>query len=132
MNLANRVSDLTPSSTLAISAKANELKKQGYDVIGLGVGEPDFNTPTYILDAAKEAMDKGLTKYTAASGVPELKDAIINKLNKDNDLQYEQNEVIVTTGAKHALFTLFQVILDEDDEVIIPAPFWVSYTEQVK
>ncbi|HLQ74377.1 MAG TPA: pyridoxal phosphate-dependent aminotransferase [Bacillota bacterium] len=132
MNLANRVSDLTPSSTLAISAKANELKKQGYDVIGLGVGEPDFNTPNYILDAAKDAMDKGHTKYTAASGVAELKDAIIKKLATDNHLTYNEKEVIVTTGAKHALFTLFQVLINEGDEVIIPAPFWVSYTEQVK
>src|SRR5699024_6806733 len=132
MNLANRVSDLTPSSTLAISAKANELKKQGYDVIGLGVGEPNYNTLNYILNAAKDAMDKGHTKYTAASVVAELKDAIIKNLATYNDLTYNEKEVIVTTGAKNALFTLFQVLINEGDEVIIPAPFWVSYTEQVK
>lgn len=132
MNLSGRVKTLTPSSTLAISAKATELKKQGQDVIGLGVGEPDFNTPTYILEAAKEAMNKGLTKYTPSGGIIELKEAIAKKFKKDNDLSYSNDEIIVTTGAKHALYTLFQVLLDKGDEVIVPAPYWVSYTEQVK
>lgn len=132
MHLSTRVKTLTPSSTLAISALATELKNAGHDVIGLGVGEPDFNTPEYIIESAKKAMDKGLTKYTPSGGVLPLKDVIIEKFSKDNDLLYSPSEIIVTTGAKHALYTLFQVLLDEGDEVIIPAPYWVSYTEQVK
>jgi len=132
MHLSTRVKTLTPSSTLAISALATELKNAGHDVIGLGVGEPDFNTPEYIIESAKKAMEKGLTKYTPSGGVLPLKDVIIEKFSKDNDLLYSPSEIIVTTGAKHALYTLFQVLLDEGDEVIIPAPYWVSYTEQVK
>ncbi|WP_431029910.1 pyridoxal phosphate-dependent aminotransferase [Lysinibacillus sp. LZ02] len=130
--LANRVKTLTPSSTLAITAKAKELKEQGIDVIGLGAGEPDFNTPQNILDAAVESMNKGLTKYTPAGGLPVLKQAIIDKLQRDNNLTYKANEIMVGVGAKHVLYTLFQVILNEGDEVIIPIPYWVSYPEQVK
>ncbi|KGR79521.1 pyridoxal phosphate-dependent aminotransferase [Ureibacillus manganicus] len=130
--LAQRVKSLTPSSTLAITAKANELKAQGINVIGLGAGEPDFNTPQNILDAAADSMNKGFTKYTPSGGLPALKDAIINKLKRDNNLSYSRNEVIVGNGAKHILYTLFQVILNEGDEVIIPIPYWVSYPEQVK
>lgn len=132
MELAKRVQSLTPSSTLAITAKAKALKAEGHDVIGLGAGEPDFNTPEYILDAAKRAMDEGLTKYTPAGGIPELKNAITTKLKRDQELTYTNEQIIVTTGAKHALFTLFQVLLNEGDEVIVPAPFWVSYPEQIK
>ncbi|WHX28163.1 pyridoxal phosphate-dependent aminotransferase [Virgibacillus halodenitrificans] len=132
MDLAKRVKTLTPSTTLAITAKAKELKMQGHDVIGLGAGEPDFNTPEYILEAAEKAMHDGLTKYTPSGGVAELKKAIINKFQIDNNLEYNADEVIVTTGAKHALYTLFQVILNEEDEVIVPAPYWVSYPEQIK
>src|SRR5690606_18819358 len=98
--LANRVKSLTPSSTLAITAKANELKAQGVNVIGLGAGEPDFNTPQNILDAAIDSMNKGFTKYTPSGGLPELKDAIIDKLKRDNNLSYNRNEVIVGIGAK--------------------------------
>lgn len=130
--LANRVKTLTPSSTLAITAKAKELKEQGIDVIGLGAGEPDFNTPDNILNAAKRSMDAGQTKYTPAGGLPALKKAIIDKLARDNNLTYKANEIIVGVGAKHVLYTLFQVILNEGDEVIIPIPYWVSYPEQVK
>ncbi|WP_107942866.1 pyridoxal phosphate-dependent aminotransferase [Metasolibacillus fluoroglycofenilyticus] len=130
--LANRVKTLTPSSTLAITAKAKELKEQGIDVIGLGAGEPDFNTPQNILDAAAKSMQQGLTKYTPAGGLPALKQAIITKLQRDNALTYKANEIIVGVGAKHVLYTLFQVILNEGDEVIIPIPYWVSYPEQVK
>lgn len=130
--LANRVKTLTPSSTLAITAKANELKAQGVNVIGLGAGEPDFNTPQNILDAAADSMNKGFTKYTPAGGLPALKQAIIDKLSRDNNLSYKPNEIIVGIGAKHVLYTLFQVILNEGDEVIIPIPYWVSYPEQVK
>lgn len=132
MDLSNRVKTLTPSSTLAISAMATELKKQGHDVIGLGVGEPDFNTPDYIIKAAVNAMNSGKTKYTATGGIPELKQAIIKKLKVDNNLSYTTDEIIVTSGAKHALYALFQTILNTKDEVIIPAPYWVSYPEQVK
>lgn len=132
IDLAKRVKTLTPSTTLAITAKAKELKMQGHDVIGLGAGEPDFNTPEYILEAAEKAMHDGLTKYTPSGGVAELKKAIINKFQIDNNLEYNADEVIVTTGAKHALYTLFQVILNEEDEVIVPAPYWVSYPEQIK
>lgn len=130
--LANRVKTLTPSSTLAITAKAKELKEQGIDVIGLGAGEPDFNTPENILTAAKQSMDAGLTKYTPAGGLPVLKKAIIDKLERDNHLTYKANEILVGVGAKHVLYTLFQVILNAGDEVIIPIPYWVSYPEQVK
>ncbi|MBA2173906.1 pyridoxal phosphate-dependent aminotransferase [Halobacillus locisalis] len=132
MQLANRVQSLTPSSTLAITAQAKALKAEGYDVIGLGAGEPDFNTPDYILDAAKRAMDEGLTKYTPAGGIPELKNAITTKLKRDQQLTYTNEQIIVTTGAKHALYTLFQVLLNKGDEVIVPAPYWVSYPEQIK
>ncbi|RFA37267.1 aspartate aminotransferase [Virgibacillus dokdonensis] len=132
MELANRVKTLTPSSTLAITAKAKELKQQGHDVIALGAGEPDFNTPGPILAAAEKAMNEGKTKYTPSGGIVELKQAIVNKFQKDNQLDYTKEQIIVTTGAKHALYTLFQVLLNEGDEVIIPAPYWVSYPEQVK
>lgn len=132
MRLAGRVATLTPSATLEITAKAKELKASGLDIIGLGAGEPDFNTPQNILDAAIVAMNKGYTKYTATGGLPELKKEIINKFTKDQGLLYEPSEIIVCNGAKHALYTLFQVILEEGDEVIIPTPYWVSYPEQVK
>ncbi|GGJ85432.1 aspartate aminotransferase [Lentibacillus kapialis] len=132
MELANRVKSLTPSSTLAITAKAKELKSQGYDVIGLGAGEPDFNTPGYILKAAEYAMLKGFTKYTPSGGITELKQAIAAKFSRDNGLTYSSEEIIVTTGAKHALYSLFQVLLNKEDEVIVPAPYWVSYPEQIK
>ena len=132
LKLADRVMSLTPSSTLAITAKAKELKAQGIDVIGLGAGEPDFNTPQYILDAAVKSMNEGQTKYTPSAGLPALKTAIIEKFRKDQEIEYKPNEIIVASGAKHALYTLFQVLLNEDDEVIIPTPYWVSYPEQVK
>ncbi|MFC3884213.1 pyridoxal phosphate-dependent aminotransferase [Bacillus songklensis] len=132
MKLAKRVSALTPSSTLAITAKAKELKAAGHDVIGLGAGEPDFNTPEHILEAAVKAMNEGHTKYTPSGGLASLKKSIIQKFQQDQGLEYTLAEVIVCSGAKHALYTLFQVLLDEGDEVIIPTPYWVSYPEQVK
>lgn len=132
MELASRVTTLTPSSTLAITAKAKSMKEDGYDVIGLGAGEPDFNTPLYIIEAAKAAMDNGMTKYTPSGGVLELRKAICAKFYRDNHLSYTPDEIIVTTGAKHALYTLFQVLLNPSDEVIVPAPYWVSYPEQIK
>lgn len=132
VKLAHRVQTLTPSTTLAITAKANELKAQGVDLIGLGAGEPDYNTPDNILKAAYQSMLDGKTKYTPAGGLPSLKEAIIEKLKRDQKMDYALNEVMVGIGAKHVLYTLFQVLLDKDDEVIIPIPYWVSYPEQVK
>jgi len=132
VELANRVKALTPSTTLAITAKAKELKEQGEDVIGLGAGEPDFNTPQHILDAALQSMNEGHTKYTPSAGLPALKKAIIKKFEMDQELSYKLNEIIVGNGAKHVLYTLFQVLLNDGDEVIIPTPYWVSYPEQVK
>jgi aspartate aminotransferase len=132
MELANRVLSLTPSTTLAITAKAKELKEKGEDVIGLGAGEPDFNTPKHILDAALQSMNEGHTKYTPSAGLPALKQAIIKKFQVDQGLTYNPSEIIVGNGAKHVLYTLFQVILNDGDEVIIPTPYWVSYPEQVK
>lgn len=132
MQLSERVKTLTPSSTLAITAKASALKAQGYDVIGLGAGEPDFNTPQHIIDAAFKAANEGETKYTPSGGLPRLKEDIAEKFRHDLQTTYETNEIMVSTGAKHALYTLFQTILNPGDEVIIPAPYWVSYPEQVK
>ncbi|OEF99057.1 aspartate aminotransferase [Vulcanibacillus modesticaldus] len=132
MQLAKRVLELTPSPTLAISAKAKELKSKGVDVISLGAGEPDFNTPDNIIETAVDSMRKGFTKYTAAAGIPELKQAIIEKFKRDNNLEYKMDQVIVTMGAKHALYNFFQVVCNPGDEVIVPVPYWVSYPEQVK
>lgn len=132
MDLANRTKTLSPSATLAITAKAKELKANGVDVIGLGAGEPDFNTPKHIIEAAYKALLDGKTKYTPSGGLEELKQAISEKLLKDQGLTYDSSEIIVTSGAKHALYTLFQALLNDGDEVIVPAPYWVSYTEQVK
>jgi aspartate aminotransferase len=130
--LAARVSTLSPSTTLAITAKAKEMKESGIDVIGLGAGEPDYNTPENILEAAYSSMKEGKTKYTPSGGLPALKDAVISKLKTDQQLAYSRQEIMIGIGAKHVLYTLFQVLLDPGDEVIIPAPYWVSYPEQVK
>lgn len=132
MKLANRVQSLTPSTTLAITAKAKELKAQGLDIIGLGAGEPDYNTPKHIIDAALLSMNEGQTKYTPSAGLPKLKEAIAAKLKRDQGLDYKPSEIAVGSGAKHSLYTLFQAILDEEDEVIVPIPYWVSYPEQIK
>lgn len=130
--LSERVSTVTPSATLAITAKAKQMKEDGIDVIGLGAGEPDFNTPSPIIEAAYRAMKEGKTTYTPSGGLPALKDAIIAKLKRDQHLDYTREQVMVGTGAKHVLYTLFQATLNDGDEVIIPAPYWVSYPEQVK
>lgn len=132
MQLSDRAQQLTPSATLAITATAKEMRAKGLDVIGLGAGEPDFNTPEHILEAAAKAAQAGYTKYTAAGGTVELREAIAEKLKKDNGLTYDVNQIIVTSGAKHALYNLFQAVINPGDEVIIPAPYWVSYIEQVK
>ncbi|MFT8871180.1 MAG: pyridoxal phosphate-dependent aminotransferase [Sporolactobacillus sp.] len=132
MKLADRVAAITPSSTLAITAKAGELSAQGFDVVGLGAGQPDFNTPNYIIEAAIQAMREGKTKYTPTAGLLELKQAIAGKLRRDQGFTFAPSEIIVGNGAKHVLYLLFQALLDPGDEVLIPAPFWVSYPEQVK
>jgi aspartate aminotransferase len=130
--IAGRAAGVSPSLTLEITAKGNKLKAEGKDVVSFGAGEPDFNTPAYIIDKAKEALDKGLTKYTPASGTLELKKAIAAKLLKDNGLRYEPNQIVVSNGAKHSLYNVFSAIIDPGDEVIIPAPYWLTYPELVK
>jgi aspartate aminotransferase len=132
MQLSERVKSLLPSPTLAIDSKAKKMKSEGVDIIGFGAGEPDFDTPDYIKEAAINAIREGYTKYTPASGSQELKKAICEKLKRDNGLEYDVSEVIVSCGAKHVLYNVFQAICNDDDEVILPAPYWVSYTEQIK
>ncbi len=132
IELSKKHLNLSPSMTLSIAAKASELKAQGKDVIGFGVGEPDFNTPKHIIDKAIEAMNKGITGYTAASGTPELKKAICNKLKKDNGLEYSPNQIIVSNGAKHSIYNALQAICNPGDEVLVGIPYWVSYPELVK
>ncbi len=130
--LSQRAIDAAPSPTLAITAKANALKAEGKDIVSFGAGEPDFDTPQNVKDAAVAALAKGDTKYTPSSGTVALKDAIIAKLQRDNKLTYSRNEVIVSCGAKHSIYNLMQAMLNPGDEVVIPAPYWVSYPEQVK
>ena len=132
MKLSCRASLIKPSATLAITAKANKLKAEGKNIIGFGAGEPDFDTPGYIKDAVKDALDKGYTKYTPVSGVEELKSAIADKFLSDYNVGYEQSEIIVSCGGKHSLYNLFSALLNEGDEIIIPSPYWVSYTEIIK
>jgi aspartate aminotransferase len=127
MPLSERISRIKPSPTLAINAKAQELRRQGVNVISFGVGEPDFDTPKHIRDAAVRAMEEGFTRYTAVGGIDELKDAIIEKFKQDNNLDYDRPEVMVSCGGKHVLYNLAQALLNPGDEVIIPAPYWVSY-----
>ncbi len=131
MKLAARVAKIKPSETLAITAKANALKAEGRDVIGFGAGEPDFDTPVNIKTAAIRAIEAGFTKYTPVGGTDELKDAIIGKLKRDNALEYKRSQVVVSCGAKHTLYNLAQALFEAGDEVIIPAPYWVSYPDIV-
>ncbi len=131
MKLADRVNKIQPSPTLAIDAKAKALKAQGVDIVGFGAGEPDFDTPDNIKEAAKRAVDAGFTRYTPVGGTDELKDAIISKLKRDNGLEYARNEISVACGAKHSLYNITQALIEEGDEVIIPSPYWVSYPDQV-
>lgn len=132
MRLAQRTSWISPSATLAMDALAKRMRSEGIDVIGFGVGEPDFDTPENVKEAAIAAIRAGFTKYTPAGGTPQLKEAVISKLARDNGLSYDPAEIIITVGAKHALFGAFQVLIDPGDEVIIPAPYWVSYVDQVR
>ena len=130
--IANRMLSLAPSLTLAISAKAKAMKAAGESVVSFGVGEPDFNTPEHIIQAAKAALDAGHTKYTPSSGLLPLRKAICEKFKKDNGLCYEPSQIIVSNGAKHSIFNACYAVLEEGDEVIIPAPYWLTYPEVVK
>ena len=130
--IASRMSAIAPSLTLAISAKAKAMKAAGENVVSFGVGEPDFNTPAHIIEAAKAALDAGQTKYTPSSGLMPLRKAICEKFKKDNGLEYEPSQIIVSNGAKHSIFNACYAILDEGDEVIIPEPYWLTYPEVVK
>ena len=130
--LADRLKTLAPSATLAVQAKAKELRSRGIDVISFGAGEPDFDTPERIKDAAIRAMQKGQTKYTEVPGIPELRQAICTKLKRDNGLDYEPADILVSCGAKHTLFNLVVALINPGDEVIVPSPYWVSYPEQVQ
>jgi aspartate aminotransferase len=132
MKLASRVGQVTPSLTLAIDSKAKAMKAEGIDVCSFSAGEPDFDTPQHVKDAAKLALDRGKTKYGPAAGEPQLRDAIAKKLQDDNHLNYQRENIIVTNGGKHSLFNLMLALIETGDEVIIPAPFWLSYPEMVK
>ena len=132
LELSKKAVAVKPSSTLAITAKANEMKKMGMDVVGFGAGEPDFNTPDHICLAAKRAIDEGFTKYTPASGILELKEAIVKKFHDFNNIDYTTDQIVISNGGKHTLTNVFTAILNEGDEVIIPSPYWLSYPEIVK
>src|SRR6202162_1937372 len=130
--LADRLKTLQPSPTLAMQARAKAMRAQGIDVISFGAGEPDFDTPERIKDAAIQALKRGQTKYTEVGGIPELRAALCTKFQRDNDLHYDPSEVLISVGGKHTIFNLFTAVLDPGDEVVIPRPYWVSYPEQVR
>ena len=132
LQIAERVRPMTPSSTSALAARTTELRAAGHDIIGMGTGELDFDTPQHIKQAAKDAIDQGFTRYTAVDGIAELKQAIINKFSTENQLEYGMKQVMVSCGCKQTLYNLAQALLNEGDEVIIPAPYWVSYPDIVK
>ena len=132
MKLSKRVLNMSPSPTMAITSKAKEMRAKGIDVIGFGAGEPDFDTPEHIKEAAKRAIDEGFTKYTPPAGIPELRKAVAEKLKDENGIDYDVSQIVITDGAKQALFSLVLSVIEEGDEVIIPAPYWVTYPEQVK
>ncbi len=132
MKISHRAGQIPASMTLEISAKAKQMKAEGISVIGFTAGEPDFTTPEFIRNSAKEALDKGFTRYTPSSGMPELKKAICEKFKRDNDLEYSPKNIIISTGAKASLYHALFAVVDEGDEVIIPCPCWLTYNEQVK
>jgi aspartate aminotransferase len=132
LQLSDRVQSIKPSPTLAVTNRAAELRAEGKDIIGLGAGEPDFDTPKHIKDAAIEALDKGFTKYTAVDGTPSLKKAIIDKFQRDNGLSYQPNQILVSCGGKQSFFNMALALLNAGDEVVIPAPYWVSYPDMVR
>ena len=127
--LSERSKNIKPSPTLAVSARAAKLRDEGKDIISLSAGEPDFDTPEYVKNAAIEALNKGQTKYTAVDGTPELKQAIVNKFQRENNLEYKNNQILVSCGAKHSLYNLFQAALNPGDEIILPTPYWASYPD---
>ncbi len=132
MKISKRAQAVPPSATMAVTARAKELKAQGIDIVSFGAGEPDFDTPDFIKDAAIEAIKSGKTKYTATPGIIELRKAIAEKLQKENNLTYTPEQIIVNIGAKHSVYESLQATLDEGDEVILPAPYWVTYPEAIK
>ena len=132
LQLSDRVQNIKPSPTLAVTNRAAELRAAGKDIIGLGAGEPDFDTPKHIKDAAIKALENGFTKYTAVDGTPSLKKAIIDKFQRDNGLSYEPNQILVSCGGKQSFFNMALALLNAGDEVVIPAPYWVSYPDMVR
>ena len=131
-HLSDRINNLSTSATLAMAAKARELREEGKDIIGLSLGEPDFNTPDFIKEAAKKAVDDNYNSYTPVDGYAELKDAIITKFKRDNNLNYNRSQIVISTGAKQSLYNIASVMLNDGDEVILPCPYWVSYSDIVK
>ena len=131
MGIAKRAKAIKPSPTLATAAKAKAMKAQGIDVVDFGVGEPDFDTPENVKQAGIKAIQSGFTKYTPAGGTDELKDAVIDKFRNDNDLAYEQSQILISCGAKHSLYNIAEALFDPGDEILIPSPYWVSYPDQV-
>lgn len=132
MSISKKVKEIAPSLTLEITAKAKKMKAEGISVIGFGAGEPDFNTPEFIIDSAKKALDIGFTKYTPAAGMVELKNAVCEKFKKDNGLVYEPAQIVISSGAKSSLYHAICAIVDEGDEVVLPSPFWLTYPELIK
>src|SRR5438093_11899088 len=130
--ISQRAASLSPSLTLAIDSKAKQMKADGLDVVGFGAGEPDFDTPQPIKDAAIKALNAGFTKYTPASGIPELRQAIADKFKRENGLSYKPSQIIVSCGGKHSCYNVMLATCQEGDEVIIPSPYWLSYPEMVK
>src|SRR5256714_13395752 len=130
--ISRRASALSPSLTLAIDSKAKQMKADGQDVVGFGAGEPDFDTPQHIKDAAIKALAEGFTKYTPSAGIPELRQAIADKFKRENGLSYKPSQIIVSCGGKHSCYNLMMATCQEGDQVIIPAPYWLSYPEMVK
>ncbi|NQV90401.1 aminotransferase class I/II-fold pyridoxal phosphate-dependent enzyme, partial [Candidatus Uhrbacteria bacterium] len=129
--LSGRIREVKPSLTLSITAKAKAMRAQGVDVISFSAGEPDFDTPRQIREAARKALKDGLTKYTPVSGIQPLKEAIAKKLKLDNNIEYSASDIVVSCGAKHSIYNVIQVLVDSGDEVIIPSPYWLSYPEMV-
>ncbi|MBF0281737.1 MAG: aminotransferase class I/II-fold pyridoxal phosphate-dependent enzyme, partial [Zetaproteobacteria bacterium] len=130
--LSKRIQQIKPSATLTITAKAAELRAQGRDIISLSVGEPDFDTPVHAAKAAITAIEDGFTRYTAVNGIPELRQAIVNKFKTDHHLDYDINDILVSSGGKQCIYNLLVAIINTGDEVIIPAPYWVSYPDMVQ
>ncbi|MBI3991417.1 MAG: aminotransferase class I/II-fold pyridoxal phosphate-dependent enzyme, partial [Candidatus Omnitrophica bacterium] len=126
MELAERIKSVAPSATLTITSKAKKMKAEGIDVVSFGAGEPDFDTPEHIKQAAIEAIKSGFTKYTPTTGIPELKEAICEKFKKDNNISYEPSQIVISCGAKHSIYNVVQVLCQKGDEVIVPSPYWVS------